>query len=51
MTVLTLRSLDAGYGGVPVVRDLDLEVDSGEVLALLGPNGPARPRSSARFPA
>ena len=39
MTVLTLRSLDAGYGGVPVVRDLDLEVDSGEVLALLGPNG------------
>ena len=39
MTVLVLRSLDAGYGGVPVVRDLDLEVDSGEVLALLGPNG------------
>ena len=33
------RGLDAGYGGVPVVRGLDLEVAAGEVLALLGPNG------------
>ena len=29
----------AGYNGVPVVRDLNLHVDRGEVVALLGPNG------------
>lgn len=37
--LLTLVGVDAGYDGVPVVRDLDLHVDAGEVVALLGPNG------------
>jgi branched-chain amino acid transport system ATP-binding protein len=37
--VLTVRALDAGYGGVPVVRNLSLQVGAGEVVALLGPNG------------
>jgi branched-chain amino acid transport system ATP-binding protein len=36
---LRVAGLDAGYGGVPVVRDLDLEVAPGEVVALLGANG------------
>ena len=36
---LAARGLCAGYGGVPVVRDLDLEVRAGEVVVLLGPNG------------
>jgi len=31
--------LSAGYGGVAVVRDLDLHVRPGEVVALLGSNG------------
>jgi branched-chain amino acid transport system ATP-binding protein len=31
--------LAAGYNGVPVVRDVNLRVDRGEVVALLGPNG------------
>jgi ABC-type branched-subunit amino acid transport system ATPase component len=31
--------LTAGYGKIAVVRDLDLEVREGEILALLGPNG------------
>jgi branched-chain amino acid transport system ATP-binding protein len=34
-----VRDLQAGYQGVPVVRDLNLEVRPGEVVALLGPNG------------
>jgi branched-chain amino acid transport system ATP-binding protein len=38
-TLLELRGLEAGYDGVPVVRDLDLHVDEGEVVLLLGPNG------------
>lgn len=37
--VLAARGLSAGYHGVPVVRDLDLEVHPGEVVLLAGPNG------------
>jgi branched-chain amino acid transport system ATP-binding protein len=37
--LLEARGLAAGYNGVPVVRDVDLRVDPGEVVALLGPNG------------
>jgi branched-chain amino acid transport system ATP-binding protein len=37
--VLELEALTAGYGRLPVVRDLDLTVEAGEVVALLGPNG------------
>jgi branched-chain amino acid transport system ATP-binding protein len=37
--VLDVRGLTAGYGGVPVVRDVDLTVGAGEVVALLGLNG------------
>lgn len=39
MTLLELRKLTAGYGGVAVVHDVDLHVDEGEVVALLGANG------------
>jgi branched-chain amino acid transport system ATP-binding protein len=37
--LIDVRGLCAGYGGIPVVRDLDLTVSAGEVVALLGPNG------------
>ena len=37
--VLQLDGVTAGYAGIPAVRDLDLRVAEGEVLALLGPNG------------
>jgi branched-chain amino acid transport system ATP-binding protein len=36
---LEIRGLSAGYGEVPVVHDLDLTVEPGEIVALLGPNG------------
>jgi branched-chain amino acid transport system ATP-binding protein len=36
---LVLRGLSTGYLGIPVVRELDLRVGAGEVVALLGPNG------------
>jgi branched-chain amino acid transport system ATP-binding protein len=37
--LVELRGLHAGYGGIAVVRNLDLVVCPGEVVALLGPNG------------
>lgn len=37
--LLEIEELHAGYDGLAVVRDLDLEVGAGEVVALLGPNG------------
>jgi branched-chain amino acid transport system ATP-binding protein len=39
VNVLAVGGLNAGYGSLAVVRDLDLRVDAGEVVALLGPNG------------
>lgn len=37
--MLTLRGVTAGYGRTTVLRNVDLTVDDGEVVALLGPNG------------
>jgi ABC-type branched-subunit amino acid transport system ATPase component/sugar phosphate permease len=37
--VLQVRNLDAGYGPLQVLFDVELEVQRGEVLALLGTNG------------
>ena len=42
--LIDVRGLHAGYDGIPVVRDLTLSVAPGEVVALLGPTAPARPR-------
>ena len=37
--VIEARGVSVGYGSIPVVRDLDLEVHPGEVVALFGSNG------------
>lgn len=37
--VVSVRSASFGYAGRPVVADLTLQIEAGEVLALLGPNG------------
>ena len=37
--LLTIENLNTGYAGVPVVRELNIHLDQGEVVALLGPNG------------
>jgi ABC-2 type transport system ATP-binding protein len=37
--VIRLEGLTKRYGGVDALRELDLDVDEGEVLGFLGPNG------------
>jgi len=37
--MLRLRNVSAGYGAVPVLSGVDLDVARGETVALLGPNG------------
>jgi len=39
MALLSLSGLDVRYGAIQAVRNLDLEVAEGEIVALLGANG------------
>jgi branched-chain amino acid transport system ATP-binding protein len=39
VSLLALRGVTAGYENIPVVHELDLTVEAGEVVALLGANG------------
>ncbi|MGM0605418.1 MAG: ABC transporter ATP-binding protein [Halobacteriota archaeon] len=37
--LLIVRDLDAGYGDLQILTDVDLEVTSGEYVTIVGPNG------------
>jgi branched-chain amino acid transport system ATP-binding protein len=37
--LLKIEGLQAGYGEVPVLRDIELEIKRGEIVALVGSNG------------
>ncbi len=39
MTLLELDGVDAGYGELQILSDLDLAVGDGEYVAIVGPNG------------
>jgi iron complex transport system ATP-binding protein len=36
---LTINKLSFNYTGIPVLKDVELEVESGEMLGIVGPNG------------
>ncbi|AZG45463.1 ABC transporter ATP-binding protein [Gordonia insulae] len=38
-SIIAACDLEVGYGPIPVLHGLELEVNAGEVVALLGPNG------------
>ena len=39
MALLDVEGLDAGYGDLQILEDVDLEVAEGEYVAIVGPNG------------
>ena len=38
-TLLRLEGVQAGYGEIPVLHDIRLEIKRGEIVALVGSNG------------
>jgi ABC-type Fe3+/spermidine/putrescine transport system ATPase subunit len=39
MVAITVRHLSKNFGGTPVLRDIDLKIEAGEMFFLLGPSG------------
>ena len=39
MSLLEVRGLEVHYGGIRAVKGIDLEVDEGELVCLIGANG------------
>ncbi|WP_224449337.1 ABC transporter ATP-binding protein [Haloprofundus salilacus] len=39
MTLLKVRDLDAGYGDLQILTDVDLDVEESEYVTIVGPNG------------
>ena len=37
--MMELKHITAGYGGAPVLKDVSLCVQPGQITALVGPNG------------
>lgn len=37
--MLTIQNLTAGYGGPPIVQDINIAVNEGEIVTIIGPNG------------
>jgi branched-chain amino acid transport system ATP-binding protein len=38
-TLLAVRGIEVGYGTIPALRGIDLEVNKGEIVTLIGANG------------
>jgi ABC-type branched-subunit amino acid transport system ATPase component len=39
MSILDVKSLESGYGKIPILHGIDLNVEEGELVAVIGPNG------------
>lgn len=39
MNIFTVKSLNAGYGRVPVLKEISTSIESGDFLGIIGPNG------------
>ena len=39
MSLLEVKNLKSGYGGISILYDINIEVKEGEIVAIVGPNG------------
>jgi branched-chain amino acid transport system ATP-binding protein len=39
MSMLELQNIQAGYGNILAIKDIDLEINAGEIITLIGANG------------
>ena len=39
MKVLELNHVEKSFGDLPVIKDISLEVEEGEILSIIGPSG------------
>jgi len=46
MALLEVRGLTKNFGGLAAVSQLDFNVQEGEILGVIGPNGPVKAQSS-----
>ena len=46
MTTLRIQNIKKSFKNKDVVKDISLEISSGEIIGLLGPNGAGRPHPS-----
>jgi branched-chain amino acid transport system ATP-binding protein len=37
--ILSIQNLSCGYGDIPIIKDFDLKIYNGEIVAITGPNG------------
>ncbi len=49
MTLLAAERMSAGYGGRPVVTDISLSVEPGEIIGILGANGAGKSTTLRAF--
>jgi len=47
LPLLELRGVGMAFGGLQVISDLDLHVDEGEIVSVIGPNGAPSPATSS----
>ena len=48
MALLEVRDLKVSYGPIQAVRGIDLDVEEGQIVALLGANGGGKPPRCGR---
>ncbi len=42
--------MSVGYNGVPLIKDIEIKLDRGEILTLIGPNGAGKSTILKHYP-